>query len=154
MTAQERKKIFALCGELEMTDDDRHTLIYGVTGKESVRELTAAETRAVIAELMNRANSEHHQSAYKSKKVYKTEGMTQEQCRKAFALIYELERYDSENSEANAAQRLCGAIKKFCKKLSIAGEPFARLNSHDGIILIEAINGCVRSAEKKAGKGK
>lgn len=151
MTAQERKRIFALCGELGMTDDDRHTLIYGVTGKESVRELTAAETKAVIAELMSRANSDH-QPAYKSKKVYKTEGMTQEQCRKAFALIYELERYDSGNSQATAAQRLCGAIKKFCQKLSIAGEPFARLNSHDGIILIEALNGCVQSAEKKAVK--
>lgn len=149
MTVQERKNIFALCGSLGLSEDERHTLIYGVTGKESTKELTNAETQAVIAELMNRMKPD---DGYKSRKVYETEGMTQEQCKKAFALIYELAKYDSEESKTKAAGRLCGAIRKFCRKVSLENQPFARLNCQDGIKLIEALNGCVISAEKKAGK--
>ena len=33
MTAQERKAIFAMCRDLHIDDDNRHALIYGVTGK-------------------------------------------------------------------------------------------------------------------------
>ena len=49
------RQIFALANKLEMSDgthsDDLHYLIYRVTGKSSVRDLTEGEAVSVIKEL-------------------------------------------------------------------------------------------------------
>ncbi|MBR1724938.1 MAG: hypothetical protein IJ723_07990 [Ruminococcus sp.] len=52
-TKEQIRKIYALGGELGIKgkghDDLLHELIYGITGKESVRELNDSEVRAVLS---------------------------------------------------------------------------------------------------------
>jgi hypothetical protein len=144
------KKIWAISKSLSMSSDDLHTLCYAVTGCESLKELTAAQSTALIGELRERQKLAG--VTYKPKKTYKTSGMTQEQCGKAFALIYDLAAYDKTPSSAAAAERLCGVIRKALGKLSETKEPFARLDSKDGIMLIETLNRYIYSAQRKAAK--
>lgn len=129
MTAQERKSIFAFCHELGIGDDDRHALIYGVTGKESMTELTAAETKAVLHELMERMKIKNRPELPRRKK----------------------EPAPAVAGMMTAAERMSGAIKKELGITTVPGKDIFRWVSFDnGAKLIEQLKRYVRSAEKRA----
>ncbi|MBQ8569356.1 MAG: DUF1018 domain-containing protein [Oscillospiraceae bacterium] len=139
------KKIWAMSHQLNMKSDDLHLLCKAVTGSDSLKELTGAQSSALIGELSTRLGGKKNRSARK----YETSGMTQAQCGKAFALIYVLEKYDEVPSAASEGERLSGVIRKAIGKLSGASQPFSRLNVEDGIKLIETLNRYIVSAERR-----
>lgn len=160
MTVQERKTIFALCGSLELSEEERHTLIYGVTGKESTKELTSTETKAVIAELMERSKYKNRSEPLENRKpkayAPREAGMiTPEQQSLAWRLVYRLKELD-EGGGASVGERMTGAIKKLTgtNMVKPGKEIFCRVTAADGNKLIEGLKRYVRSAENKAKKGK
>lgn len=154
LTAQERKSIFAFCHELGIEDDDRHALIYGVTGKESMTELTAAETKAVLHELMERMKIKNRPELPRRKKepAPAVAGMmTAAQQKLAWRLVYRLIELDDKPNKATAAERMSGAIKKELGITAVPGKDIFRWVSFDnGAKLIEQLKRYVRSAEKRA----
>lgn len=156
MTVQERKAIFAMCRDLHIDDDNRHALIYGVTGKESLTELTDGEAKAVIHELMERMKLQNRNAPLENRKP-KTYNppvagmMTPEQQSLAWRLIYRLIELDANASRATAAERMAGAIKKELGITTVPGKDiFKWVSFDDGTKLIEKLKRYVRSAENKA----
>jgi len=147
------KKIFGISKALGIDSEELHLLCSAVTGQDSLKKLDRAQTSALIRELERRqAVSSTGNAAPAYGKVYKTDGMSQEQCRKVFAQIYELAKYDSEPSTATAGERVCGSIQKITGKLSVPAEPFARLSAADGQKLIEMLNRYITSAALRAAR--
>lgn len=149
------KRIYGTARALGMDNDELHLLCSAVTGQDSLKKLDRAQTSALIRELDKRQsqNGQRSSAAVPSYgKSYKTEGMSQEQCRKVFAQIYELAKYDSEPSTATPGERVCGVIQKCIGKLTAPAEPFARLSAADGQKLIEMLNRYITSAALKASK--
>lgn len=155
MTVQERKAIFAMCRDLHIDEDNRHALIYGVTGKESLTELNDSETKAVIHELMERMKLQNRNAPLENRKP-KTYNppvagmMTPEQQSLAWRLVYRLIELDANASRATAAERMAGAIKKELGITTVPGKDiFKWVSFDDGAKLIEKLKRYVRSAENK-----
>jgi|GEM_PF-1972175 hypothetical protein len=53
MSPAKRRHIFALCRELNLTDDQRKIIQYSVTGKESITEMNDREADNVIKKLIS-----------------------------------------------------------------------------------------------------
>lgn len=157
MTTAQRKTIFGMCKSLGMSDDDRRALIYGLTGKESTKELTDKETEAVIGELRKRCGG-NGSSRNQNPKAYRPEvpGMiTTRQKKRAFALLYELKKYDEKPSEVSDGARMAGIIRKELKITAFEGDYLWEwVNFEAARKLIEALKGYVRSAEAKHKKAK
>lgn len=158
MTVQERKAIFAMCRDLHIDEDNRHALIYGVTGKESLTELNDSETKAVIHELMERMKL-HNRNAPLENRKPKTYNppvagmMTPEQQSLAWRLVYRLIELDTNASRATAAKRMAGAIKKELGITTVPGKDiFKWVSFEDGAKLIEKLKRYVHSAENKASR--
>lgn len=156
MTVQERKSIFAYCRELGMSEDDRHALIYSITGKESITELSDKETQQVIHELTERLKQKNRTrpTEKQTTKTYKPQvaGMiTLAQQKLAWRLVYRLKELDTSPSSASAGERMAGAIRK---ELGItaaeSGDIFKWVSFADGTKLIEKLKMYVRSAESRA----
>ena len=159
MTAQERKSIFAFCRELGIGEDDRHALIYSVTGKESTTELTPDETHQLIHELTERLKLKNRTKPLEERKprAYKPQvaGMiTINQQRMAWALIYRLMELDGVAVDKSmAGKRMAGAIRKELGVTTVEGEDIFRWVDFDnGAKLIEKLKMYVRSAERQAKK--
>lgn len=159
MTAQERKSIFAFCRELGIGEDDRHALIYSVTGKESTTELTPNETHQLIHELTERLKLKNRTKPLEERKprAYKPQvaGMiTINQQRMAWALIYRLMELDGVSVDKSmAGKRMAGAIRKELGVTTVEGEDIFRWVDFDnGAKLIEKLKMYVRSAERQAKK--
>lgn len=156
MTAQERKSIFAFCRELGIGEDDRHALIYSVTGKESTTELTSDETHQLIHELTERLKLKNRTKPLEERKprAYKPQvaGMiTINQQRMAWALIYRLMELDGVAVDKSmAGKRMAGAIRKELGVTTVEGEDIFRwVSFDDGAKLIEKLKMYVRSAERR-----
>lgn len=156
MTAQERKSIFAFCRELGINEDDRHALIYGITGKESTTELTPDETHQLIHELTERLKLKNRTKPLEERKprAYKPQvaGMiTINQQRMAWALIYRLMELDGVAVDKSmAGKRMAGAIRKELGVTTVEGEDIFRWVDFDnGAKLIEKLKMYVRSAERR-----
>lgn len=156
MTAQERKSIFAFCRELGIGEDDRHALIYSVTGKESTTELTPDETHQLIHELTERLKLKNRTKPLEERKprAYKPQvaGMiTINQQRMAWALIYRLMELDGVAVDKSmAGKRMAGAIRKELGVTTVEGTDIFRwVSFDDGAKLIEKLKMYVRSAERR-----
>lgn len=154
MTAAQRKAIFGICKKLGMSDDDRHALVLSVTGKESTKELTDRETEEVLKELWKRLGGETVPPEKRNPKAYRPEvpGMiTNRQKGRAFALLYELKKYDETPSKISDGARMAGIIRKELKITAYEGEHlWDWVNFENAVKLIEALKGYVNSAKKKA----
>ena len=156
MTAQERRSIFAFCRELGMSDDDRHSLIYSITGKESTTELTPGETKSVIHELTERLKLKNRSEPLHTRKPKTYNApvagmMTPEQQSLAWRLVYRLKELDSSPKSASAGERMAGAIKKELGITTVPGKDIFRwVSFDDGSKLIEKLKMYVRSAERRA----
>ena len=159
MTTAQRKAIFGMCGQLGMNEDDRHALVLSVTGKESTKELTDRETEDVLRELRKRLGGETITLEKRNPKAYRPEvpGMiTNRQKEKAFALLYELKKYDETPSKISDGARMAGIIRKELKITAYEGDRLWEwVNAEAAGKLIETLKGYVNSAKKKAkGDGK
>ena len=155
MAAKEQiRKIYAIGTQLGIKgkgrDDLLHELVYGVTGKSSVSELTDKEAAAVLSELYKR------QPPSPSKRDKDSEpgsfGMaTPEQQRLCWRLCYRLKELDPNPDSAEVFERLKGAITKVCGTNIIPPEtPFRCVTQDKCSKLIEQLKRYVRSAERKA----
>ena len=145
------KKLYAMAAALGLLErgskeDAFHQLVYGLTGKEHVSELSAAEANAVHRELQSRLRS----TKKRSRKKDIPGMMTSAQQKKAWSLIYRLD--EIEPKEVPEVERLIGAIEKVLGITASRVDPFRWINFDDGTKLIEQLKRYVRSAERKAAK--
>lgn len=156
INGQQIKKIYTIGQALGIVeqghDDDLHSLIGAMTGKESVKALTYKEATAVIAELQRRQGIPQKRSKPKQHEEVPG-GVTEGMQRKIWALMYDLQKLDITPSTASLGDRLCGIIKKELNIEARPRRPFAWLKFEDGNRLVEILKGYVRNAEKKAGGG-
>lgn len=152
-------RLYALAAGLGMVErnnneDAFHQLVFGITGKEHVSELTCAEANAVQKELQERMRLKNHREPLKKKSKPPEEVpgmMTANQKRLAWRLMYRLAELDP--SEKTVCERLIGAISKELGITASAKEPFRFVNFKNGSKLIEQLKRYVRSAERRAEKG-
>jgi len=154
INGQQIRKIYAIGQALGIVrpdhNDDLHTLIDAMTGKGSVRELTYMEASAVIRELELLQGTRSSRSTGQPKRHQAVAGgMTEGMQRKAWALMYDLQKYSP--SSAALVNRLCGIIKNDLKIDSTPKKPFAWLDYKTGNKLVEILKRYVNNARKKAG---
>lgn len=159
MTAVEIRKVYALGARLGLVEsnnknDALHTLVEGITGKDSVSKLNADEYKEVMTELYTRLRlsqlepppERHSKKRYESNPGKITEG----QQRKVWALMYQLAGCDTEPSTASLGERLSGIIKRQFGVDATQRQPMKWLSYKQGNQLIEIIKNYVKSAERKA----
>jgi hypothetical protein len=153
------RKIYAIGNALGITgrntrEDELHALVCGVTGKDSIKELTYGEAGAVIArleELQGRTASPGHPGKRRTGHTEVPGGITSAQQRKVWALMYELKKYDAVKNDVPVGDRLCLIIRKELKIDAAAGNPFVWVTIAKGDRLIEILKKYVESAKRKAG---
>lgn len=141
--------IAAILGMVEQNskEDALHQLVYGMTGKFSVRELTQKEQNAVMAELRKRFRAEHPNSQKKPQRSCPNK-MTPNQKSKAWALLYELVIYTP--SDVNIGERMAGIVRKELHITSFAADPLRWVSRSDGSKLIEQLKRYVQHVKEKA----
>ncbi len=153
-------RLYALASSLGMVErnnnreDAFHQLVFGITGKSHVSELTAVEANAVQRELQERMRIRNRDVPLKHKSQRKKDVpgmMTVSQQKKAWSLVYRLD--ELEPKEVPVIERLLGAIEKILGITASKSDPFRWINFDDGTRLIEQLKRYVRSAERKAFKG-
>lgn len=159
------QKIYAMGSKLGMvdsknhSDDMLHNLVYNLTGKDSIKNLSSDEYKTVAAELAVRLKIEQLAPTAPPKQPRKKQhkstakGMSEGQQRKVWSLMYQLAKYDTEPVPATKGERLCGIIKKELHIDCTATKPFEWLGFEEGNKLIEKLKIYVRSAERKALRG-
>lgn len=157
------KSIYALAGGLGMVerdneDDPLHQLVYGVTGKYHVSDLTDNEIKAVQHELMERMKLGNRETPLERKRKPKPKPetqpgmMTAAQIGYAWKLMYQL--CDLDKSSASAFERMQGVIKKELGITAGDKEPFKWVKIREGAQLIEQLKRYVGNAEYRAAKAK
>lgn len=167
LSAAQIQRIYGMGATLNMidnanhNDDMLHQLVYGITGKESIKQLSADEYKKVVAELTSRMKISQMQvppvPSQRRKKQAKhkdtAKGMSAGQQRKVWYLMYQLIGCDLEPVTATKGERLCGIIKKELHIDCTPSKPFEWLGFNEGNRLIEILKAYVRSAERKAMRG-
>ena len=136
--------IAAKCGLVERgnKEDNLHNLVYQLTEKESISDLTEDQAAVVIRRLKNEETS----AADAEAKAYISEA----QIKKVFGLAYELAALSP--SKAKVKDRLCGIIlKERGIKVNPKGDIFKGFSERQGAKLIDALKRYVRSAKRKGG---
>lgn len=148
--ASTTKRLYAIAASMGLVEryepeDTFHQLVYSVTGKEHVSDLTAAEAKAVETELIRMKGSENR----KTKRREEVPGMmTDAQQRYAWRLIYRLIELDKK--DVPAGERMAGAVRKILQITASPKEPLRWVDREDGSRLIETLKRYVTSAERKA----
>ena len=144
----EIKSLYGLADKAGLLDrqadeDPLHILVRRLTGKDSIKKLTRTEYFKVRKEaqaFLDGEKTEHTQA-----------GVSEEQAKKAWALMYRLVELDDTSAHrgASAGKRMQGAIKKVCKVDAPLEEPFRFVNEKQMYLLIEQLKRYVESREKK-----
>lgn len=136
--------IGAKCGLVERGNkqDNLHNLIYQLTEKESVSELTEEQAAAVIRRLKSEEAAVI--AADEQVKAFISEA----QIKKIFGLMYELAALSP--SQAKVKDRLCGIIQKeLGLKVNPRSDIFRGFSERQGARLIDALKRYVRQAKRK-----
>ena len=141
------KQLYTLASELGLVDkfqeeDSFHILVYALTKKQHINELTEKESDEVLKNLLKRKKSEKKTVAGM---------MTVQQQKLAWRLTYRLAELDP-NENVTVSERLVGAIKKVLGITPSRRDPFRWVHFSDGSKLIEYLKRYVKSAENKAKK--
>jgi len=150
------RKIYAIGHALGITvsgsgEDELHLLIAGVTGKNSVKELSYREAGDVIArleELQGKTVSPKPAGGTKEHSE-KPGGVTRGQQKKIWALMYELKNWDEISNDVPLGDRLCKILRKEFNMDARAKDPFVWMNFSQGNKLIEILKKYVDSAKRK-----
>ena len=132
--------------ELGNKDDDFHCLVYRLTKKQSVKLLTEKEYFTIRGVLLRNTNKNAGNTKKNSPNRIVSNGMTGEQIKKAWAILYEIIEYSP--SSATAGERMVGAIKKILGVDAQISHPFAWLDVDHGIRLIEQLKLYERSVKR------
>lgn len=168
ITKEQIKRIYGLGAGLGIVGKDRddmlHEVIFSITGKESVKDLTDSDFKAVQTELINRmklADPNHplYKSKLKKDQKEKNEeigcnGMaTPEQQRLCWRYCYRLKELDPNPKSADVGDRLLGAIDKVLDVTASKKEPFRWIDQDQCSKLIEQLKRYVNTAERRAKRG-
>lgn len=156
ITKQQIKSIYALGAGLHIVgrghDDELHALVDGLTGKESVASLDRDEAQRVIAELMRRMRGTPPVPPVRKKPRRYEEapgGITTDQQRKVWALMYELKKFDRSPVDVSLGDRLCGIIRRQFGMDCSPKKPMQFLDQAAGGELIEFLKNYCYNAEKR-----
>lgn len=157
---QQTQRIYAMGARLGLVEtgnknDLLHELVYGISEKSSIRELSEQEYKEVVKELAERLKlqnlEEPPRKSYKKQK-FEDSGrgkMSDGQRRKVWRLMYQLEELDDKPSSANLGDRLCGIIKKELHIDCTSKQPFRWLTYQQGSKLIEKLKKYVANAQRR-----
>ena len=141
--AWQKRKIYAIAGSLKFVDkndkenDILHMIVYNLTMKTSVKDLTFAQANLVIDYLVQQQN----------KSI--PEVMSEGQKKKIFSLMYQLKELDAEPNFTPIGERLAGIIERQFKVRSTPKYLFTNLSKEDGNRLIEILKNYISTAERK-----
>lgn len=128
-------------------EDPFHQIVYSVTGKTSVKDLTSREMKQVENEIRSRSENV---SGDKIKNQEAVAGMmSPAQQSLAWRLMYQIQRYDVKFSDKPVGARLAGVVRKTLKISASDTDPLKWVNVENGNKLIETLKRYVKSAEKK-----
>ena len=159
ITKEQIKRVYALASGLGILEsgnknDLLHELVFSVTNKESVSQLTDKEFNMVQHELIERMKLSNQTAPLKKKKKPPVETqpdmMTSAQQNLAWRLVYRLQELDTSPSEASVGERMVGAINKILGITANVVAPFHWVSFTQATTLIETLKRYVRSAEHKS----
>ncbi len=139
----QKKKIYAIAGALKFVDktdkenDILHMIIFNMTNKESVKDLTYNQANKVIDYLKQQQDKSL------------VENMSEGQKKKVFSLMYQLKDLDGEPNIIPIGERLSGIIERQFKVRSTPKYLFTNLSKDDGNKLIEILKNYIGTAERK-----
>jgi Protein of unknown function (DUF1018). len=154
ITKEHIRRLYALGAKNGMLesgnkDDLFHTFVFGLTKKKSVSKLTEQEFIKVENALVKTSRGNYTPKPKKPKRESQPGMVTTQVQRKAWALIYELEKFDVTPSIATPGQRMAGAIKKILGIDVELKDPFRWISVKDGYKLVERLKNFVESAKAK-----
>lgn len=161
ITKEQIKRVYALGSAIGIIErgnknDDLHALVFGMTEKESISQLSDVQFKQVERELLHRLQLGNQTAPLKRKPKNKDESqpgmMSPAQQGLAWRMIYRLMELDERNSTATPGERMVGAIKKILGIEATGTKPFDWITFDDGKKLIEQLKRYVYSAELKAVK--
>lgn len=138
------QKLYAKAAVLDMVEhgsheDAFHQLVYGLTGKESVKALTEQEFQRVDKELSRRLKPDN------------VPGMiTPAQISLVWKLMHKLSALSP--SKVSKAERLAGAVRSILSITASSSAPLLWVSKSDASKLIARLEKYVESAKKKAVK--
>ena len=147
----EIKSLYGLATKAGLVDksqeeDALHLIVSKTTGKSSIKKLTRVEYFKVRHEVKKFFNNDEED--------YTQPGVSTEQIKKAWALMYRLVELDKDRkfAGATAGTRMQGAIKKVCKVDAPLKDPFRFVDDQKMYLLIEQLKRYVESAEARVAK--
>lgn len=156
-TKEQIKRIYGMGAALGIKGSDKddllHDLVFGITGKTSVKELNDKEAQSVISELIHRMRFGNPGRPKKSKKVPDGNyGMaTKEQQNLCWRYCYRLKELDPNPDSADVGDRMAGAVRKVCGTNIVTKEdPFRCVTQESCAKLIEQLKRYVNTAERRA----
>ncbi len=129
-------------------DDPFHQIVYSVTGKTSVKDLTDHEMRLVEVEIHSRTNDNISDGKVKNQEAV-PDMMSPAQQSLAWRLMYQIKRYDVKISGKTVGARLAGTVRKSLGITASDTDPLKWVNAENGNRLIETLKRYLKSAEKK-----
>lgn len=129
-------------------EDPFHQIVYSVTGKTSVKDLTSHEMRLIESEILNRVNDNISGDKIKNQEAI-PDMMSPAQQSLAWRLMYQIRKYDVKVSNKKVGARLAGVVRKTLKISASDTDPLKWVNAENGNRLIETLKRYVKSAEKK-----
>lgn len=149
ITKQHIHTLYAIASRIGLVEsgnknDNFHNLVYRLTKKQSVKDLTEKEFYLVKGNLLKIGDGVPRQNISSTNTM--SNGMTEEQIKKSWAILYEIIQYSP--SSATAGERMVGAIKKILGVDAQVSQPFAWLDADHGIRLIEQLKKYEKSVKK------
>lgn len=128
-------------------EDPFHQIVYSITQKTSVKDLTNREMKLVENEIRNRCENI---SSDKIKNQESIKGMmSPAQQSLAWRLMYQIQSYDVKTSSQTIGARLAGVVRKTLNITASETDPLRWVNAENGNKLIETLKRYEKSAEKK-----
>lgn len=149
---QQIQKLYGKAAVLGMVEsgsheDAFHQLVFGLTGKESVKALTEQEAERVDKELSRRLRTHKPKCSSKQQPQSTPNMMTYSQKKYAWRLIYSLSALSP--SKSSEGERMAGAVKKILGITSAPADPLRWVSFEDGSKLIEHLKRYVKTAQNK-----
>lgn len=138
------KTIYTLANGIGLVDksieiDPLHEMVFSMTKKKRVTELTRFEASTVIDRLKG------NMKGTKYKTVPDTNGMVSRgQEKKMWALIFELKKYDAPDQEVSLGTRLKGFLKKYANV-----DDLRFLTDKNANKVIEGLKGLIQTEKRK-----
>ena len=154
-----RRTLYGMSKGAGMSNDDLHVLVYGLTKKEHISELTEREFFAVRSRLyeIGRGIPDPPPECRRSAYDYGGERLSKAQADYIWTLMYKLEKLDEKPSERSVRERLAAVIRKELGVTVIEDvngsrvDIFKNVTSEGASKLIEQLKRYVASAQRRRG---